>query len=132
VIGRIVLGVVAAAAIVWLGVMERDQRLQLRGTAIVGHGKIAEARRDLMRAQTWNPDPQPKLLAALVRFGSGQGAAATQEIGDVVRDEPENIAAWAYLIRVSHGRDAQAEFRARAAIRRLDPLAARGGGAAGP
>lgn len=69
--------------------------------------------------------------------GSGSGAAAAgirassasaspppaiAQIEDVLRREPDNLAAWGLLYQFAHGFDPAAARRATAARERLDPL----------
>jgi predicted Zn-dependent protease len=126
VIARVLVGVLAVVVIAWFAVLEVDQRNQSVGLDQAAHGKVASGLRHLERAQKLNPDPQLELLTAFVRYGGGAPGRAQRDIEAILRREPDNILGWQYLARVARGRDPQAEFRAQAAIRRLDPLSARG------
>jgi hypothetical protein len=54
-----------------------------------------------------------------------QPARAVAILERVLRDEPDNLGAWAQLLAVTDRRDPVTARRARAALRRLDPVDAR-------
>jgi hypothetical protein len=123
---------VALAAIVvlaWLGISERNTRLEARGAAAVRPGaspaKLAAAETDLRRAAWLNPDAQPDIDLALAQRARGEASRASATIEDVVRREPDNRIAWGVLAVLARGRDPVASARALAALRRLDPFTAR-------
>jgi len=125
---RVGLALVAVLVLAWLGVMERDHRLEARGAAALEAGAGADlpaAERDLRRARFLNPDPGPAVTLALVQRARGQRAPALATIESVVRDEPDNLLAWASLALLARGTDEAAAARAAAARERLDPLNAR-------
>jgi hypothetical protein len=129
--GRARWAVAAAAVLVlaWLGVMERDARLQARGVAAAGRldvpGNAARAEAAFRDARLLSPDTAPDIGRALVLQPRGRPAAALAVLADVVRREPDNLVAWGVLYQVARGRDPAAAERALAARRRLDPLSAR-------
>jgi tetratricopeptide (TPR) repeat protein len=121
---------VALLVVAWLGVMERDWRLQQRGVEALQPGSsaadLARAETDLRRAGLLNPDTAPDVNLALVHQARGEPARALALIGDVVEREPDNLTAWATLALLARsGGDAEAAERAFEARRRLDPLNAR-------
>jgi hypothetical protein len=128
VVARVVLVVVALAAIGWLGVLERDTRLTARGvvnaTRLSTAGGFERAQSDLRAARLLNPDTTPDVDRAIVYRGSGRGAAGRALIEDVLRREPDNLTAWALLYTIA-GRDPAVARRALAARARLDPFNAR-------
>jgi hypothetical protein len=125
---RIALAVVAVLVLAWLGVMERDARLQARGAAAAKppHADLARADDDLRAARLLNPDTTPDVLRAFVQQAGGHNAAAIATLEDVVRREPDNLPAWGSLYSVSKLTDHAAAKRALAARARLDPVSARG------
>lgn len=128
-IARAGLALVAVAALVWLGTMERDTRFATRGAKALEPGATAaELRRaegDLHAAQRWNPDTQPRSDLALVHRARGDVPRALATMEGVVRDEPDNLVAWGVLSLLARGNDAATEARAQAAFERLDPVRAR-------
>jgi hypothetical protein len=122
---RAAVAVVAVLALAWLGVMERNLRLEARGAAVLrSHDDpraLARAETDLRRANLLNPGTGPDLSRALVRRAGGRTAASVALLEDVVRREPDNLTAWRVLGLLSPA----AAGRALAAQRRLDPLNAR-------
>jgi predicted Zn-dependent protease len=123
---------VTVAVLAWLGVMERDVRLRARGVAAAGQlrrpADVARAEADLRGARFLNPDTAPDVDRAVLYLGVGRPRQAAALLEDVVRQEPQNRIAWAVLYGATRGRDPAAAGRALAALRRLDPINARGRG----
>jgi predicted Zn-dependent protease len=122
---RVTVAVVAAAVLLWLGLMERDVRLDAQATelsAVPGH--LAEADAKLRDAQRLNPDSGPELKRAFLYVGAGRPEEAASILEGILRREPDNLAAWGALFNVARDRDPAAADRALAARRRLDPLRA--------
>jgi tetratricopeptide (TPR) repeat protein len=118
-------GAVASVAVVvlaWLGVMERDARLQARGVAAAGRGDVERAESDLLRARFLNPDTNLDMNRVLVYRASGRLPEARALVEDVLRREPDNLAAWGALYGLTRERDPAAAQRALDALRRLDPV----------
>jgi hypothetical protein len=117
---------VAVPVVAWLGVMERDARLQARGVEAAGRldvpGNAARAEAAFRDARLLSPDAPPAVGRALVLQARGRPADAVALLEDVVRRQPDNLVAWGVLHQVARGRDAGAAERALAARRRLDPL----------
>jgi hypothetical protein len=126
VLARVAVGLIAIAAIGWLGVMERDARLYDRGLAAGGSlddpGTIAQADADLRAARLLNPDRTPDVARALVLFTAGRQGQAQALIEDVLRAEPDNLSAWSALGYANSGKDPAVDERVREQVRRLDPL----------
>ena len=122
---RAAVAVVAVLVLGWLGVMERNLRLEQRGTAALrSKGEpavLARAETDLRRANLLNPATGPDLTRALVRRARGRTDASVALLEDVLRREPDNLTAWRVLGLLSP----EAAGRALAAQRRLDPVNAR-------
>jgi len=122
--------VVALIVLGWLGVMERDRGLQARGVATAGHlrtaADVARAEADLRAARLLNPDTMPDINRALVYRFADRFDDAIALVEGVLRREPNNRAAWGGLLALTRGRDPAAAERARAALRRLDPVNAGG------
>jgi predicted Zn-dependent protease len=128
-VARLAVAVVALAAVGWLAVLERDQRLLSSGSAAGGRlstpGSYARGDRDLRAARLLNPDSAPDYTRAILYRGAGRFRASSALLEDVLRREPDNLQAWALLYQFSAGRDPASAQRALAARRRLDPLNAR-------
>ena len=126
---RVAVAAVAVVVLAWLAVMERDLRLQERGSAALRPGSppaaLAAAERDLRRARLLNPDTTPDLRLALLDRARGEPARAQRAVEDIVRAEPDNLTAWGALELLARGRDDAVAKRAAAERRRLDPLNAR-------
>lgn len=116
----------AVVVLGWLGVMERNARLQAEGVAaarsLPAPGGFARADSALRRARVLNPDATPDVGRAAIRLATGRHAQAAAILGDVVAREPENLTAWAVLGAAARGGDPALATRALAARRRLDPL----------
>jgi hypothetical protein len=122
---RAAVAVVAILVLAWLAVMERDFRLETRGTAALRSkgdpGALAQGETDLERADLLNPGTGPDVSRALVRRARGRTAASVALLEEVVRREPDNLIAWRILRLLSP----DAAGRALAAQGRLDPLSVR-------
>ena len=119
---RVALAAVAVLVLAWLGVMERDTRLQAQG---VSERNLARADADLRAARVLNPDTAPDLGRAFLylhRPGAAAARRAAALLEGVLRREPDNIAAWSGLLLVARGHDPGTVRRALRALRRLDPL----------
>jgi predicted Zn-dependent protease len=129
VVARLAVGLVAVAALAWLGVMERDARLQREAVAASGRldvpGNAQRAESAFRRARALSPDTEPDVGRALLYLALERRDDATALLEDVLDREPENLTAWAVLFNVARGHDPATEERARAARRRLDPVGAR-------
>jgi predicted Zn-dependent protease len=125
---RVAVAVVAVVVLAWLGLMERNVRLEAQGTTLSAKlavpGNLERADADLRGAQRLNPDTEPELKRAYVYVGAGRPAEAATIIEGILRREPDNLAAWGALFTVSRDRDPAAAERALDARRRLDPLRA--------
>jgi predicted Zn-dependent protease len=119
--------VVAVLVLSWLAVMERDERLQARGVRAAqdAQAKFAAAETDFRDARLLNPDTAPDVSRAFLYQRIGRGAEAAELLQDVVRREPDNLSAWALLATFTSERDPGTARRARAQVRRLDPVRAR-------
>jgi hypothetical protein len=128
VVARVVVAILAVAIVAWLGVMERDARLQARGVAAAqpprAPGDLARAEEDLHNAGALNLDTAPDVSRAFVLQAAGRQAEAIATLKDVVRREPENVAAWSVLLTITRDAEPVNGRRALAAVRRLDPLSA--------
>ena len=121
-VARAVVALTAVLVLGWLGVMERNVRLQERGAAALRSkgdpAALARAETDLRRANFLNPSTMPDLSRALVRRAQRRTEASVALLEDVVRREPDNLTAWRVLWLLSP----DAAGRSLAAQRRLDPL----------
>lgn len=114
--------VVAVAVLAWLGVMYRDAYLQARGVAGLRDGDLAAAASDLRRARLLNPDAAPDVTRAVIYRARGDDRAAVALLDDVVRREPDNLAAWSVMRLSATGTDPNAFRRSLIALQRLDPV----------
>jgi predicted Zn-dependent protease len=93
--------VVAAAAIVWLGLGLRASRLEARGIALATSNPspagVAAARQALVDAESNNADTRPLVLQGELFIFSRQPRRAIAPLQEVVRREPENFEAWRLL-----------------------------------
>jgi predicted Zn-dependent protease len=125
-VARVATVLVAVVVLAWLGVMERDRRLQARGVALAGNlrtaADVTHAESDLRAARLLNPDTMPDINRALVYRFDERFDDAISLVQDVLRREPENRAAWGGLYALSRNRDPATADRARAALTRLDPV----------
>jgi succinylarginine dihydrolase len=128
-VARVAVAMVAVVVLGWLAVMERDDRKVASAVAAAQHGldprTFARADADLRAARLLNPDTQPQIDRALLRY-SGHRGGAEAIVEDVLRGEPDNLTAWGVLYTIARGRnDPAAVRRSLAALRRLDPVTAR-------
>jgi predicted Zn-dependent protease len=123
-VGRVAVAVVAVVVVAWLGIMERDTRLQANSLKLIGAGHPVRADKELRRARLLNPDTAPDLRRSLAYFTEGDTQLTRTTLESVLRREPSNIQAWATLLALSRTRDPATAARALAAIKRLDPLGA--------
>jgi hypothetical protein len=118
--------VVALVVIAWLGVMERNLRLEQRGAAALRPdstpAELAQAESDLRRARLLNPDTAPDVSLAVAYRTRGQQDRALATVEDVVRREPDNLRAWVALALLAGESRPDVQERVLAARRRLDPL----------
>ena len=114
--------VVAVAVLAWLDVMYRDAYLQARGVAELRDGDLSAAASDLRRARLLNPDAAPDVTRAVIYRARGDDRAAVALLDDVVRREPDNLAAWGVMRLSATGTDPNAFRRSLIALQRLDPV----------
>jgi hypothetical protein len=119
---RIAVAVVAVAVLAWLGVMERSTRLQAAGVAATARQDFAGAESDFRAARFLNPDTTPELRRAYVYGLSSRARDGVALLEDVLHREPENRSAWGVLEELTRETEPATARRARAALRRLDPL----------
>jgi hypothetical protein len=121
-------GIVAVLAIVvlaWLAVTEWDLHLQQGGVEATARQDFAQADEDFRRASRLNPDTTPDLQRAYVLDARGRRGKAIAVAEDVLRREPANRAAWGLLLGFVRDQRSPVARRARAAVRRLNPLGTR-------
>jgi len=123
-VSRLCVAVAAVAVLAWLGMMERNVRLQDSGIAATARQDFARAEEDFRRASLLNPDTTPDLQRAYVQDLGGRRARAISTVEDVLRREPDNRNAWGLLLGFLPDGSPSA-LRARAELRRLSPLDAR-------
>jgi predicted Zn-dependent protease len=123
---RVLVAVIAVAALAWLGVslrgfdrFERGERLALAPDAMPA--QVDDAARLLEDARFLNPDTRPLLAkgALLVARGGGRVPEGLALLEEAVRREPDNVVAWAVLASATRHLD---PGRSRAARARADEL----------
>lgn len=117
--------VVAVVLLAWLAVTERNLRLQTSGMAATAKQDLAHAEDDFARASWLNPDTTPDLQRAFVIDARREHDRAIAVTRDVLRREPENRDAWGLLHGFVPDKRSPLAQRARAEVRRLNPLSAR-------
>ena len=122
---RVCVAAAAVAILAWLGLSERAVRLQAHGVGATASHDFERAERDFRRARFLNPDPTPDLQRSYVYAASSRRPRAIALLEDVLRREPENRSAWGLLLEFTAREDPAVARRARAALRRLDPVNAR-------
>lgn len=105
---RVLVGLVAAAAVAWFALLAVQSHATDAATALTGraHLSAAEARHAgslLDTAAILYPGQEVTLLRAKVAFAAGQVTRARRLAADAVRAEPGNPEAWLEVVDVSHG-----------------------------
>jgi hypothetical protein len=126
---RAALLVVAAAALVWLGLW-LNQTMQIRQAdrqafvpgATKDPARVRALVSDFERARAHTPDSFPLMDEGLFLFEAGARRRAAALAAEVVRREPRNVSAWSLLGQADPARAAEARRR----IAELNPLALRG------
>lgn len=136
-VARVVVAAVAAAMLLWLGLLLRGEylaqpELLVTSPSEVSRSEFDDAQRRLRDAERLNPDPYFDLSRAWLFFLHGRSREAAREAEAVVRDEPDNYEAWVLLFRATSAFDRRRAARAAAEIRRVNPLAGAGAGAVPP
>jgi hypothetical protein len=128
VIARVLVGILALAALAWLGIglrglglAERGERLSTAANATPA--QVEEAARLLEDARFLNPDVRPLLAKGALLSARGgrrvpEGVALLEE---AVRREPDNVFAWGVLASATRGLDPERSRAARARARELSP-----------
>ena len=124
-LARVVVAVVAVAVLAWLGLMERAVRLEAEGVKATASHEFPRAESDFRGARLLNPDTAPDLNLSYVYAVSSRPDRAVATLESVLAREPANRSAWGVLEQFTRERDPATARRARAALRRLDPLNAR-------
>ena len=123
---RVLIAVLAVAAIAWLaiglrglGLSERGERLSVAPGATPA--QVDEAARLLEDARFLNPDVRPLLAkgSLLVARGGRRAPEGVALLEEAVRREPDNVVAWGVLASATRRVDPE---RSRAARARADEL----------
>lgn len=125
---RIVLGVAAGVAAVFIGFglhsarLERSaERTGFRAPETLTPARIAHAVDLFERARKRNPDTLPAVNEAALLARVGQQKRAIGLLRDVVDKEPDNVTAWVLLAQAATGSDPALAERAAARARKLNP-----------
>jgi hypothetical protein len=132
-LARVCVGLAAVVVLAWLGVMEYDARTLKRGVDNAGEmltsgstpAGFRSAEADFRDARLLSPDTTPDLHRAVLYRIHNRERQAVALLEDVVRREPDNVAAWNVLYALVREGDPAAARRALAARRRLDPISFR-------
>lgn len=122
---RGIVAVLAVVVLAWLAVTERNLRVQASGIAATAKQDFARAEDDFARSSWLNPDTTPDLQRAYVLDARREHDQAIAVARDVLRREPENRDAWGLLLGFVRDQRSPLAQRARAEVRRLNPLTAR-------
>jgi len=127
-VARILIAVLAVAALAWLAVSLRGYDRFERGERLAFAPHATQAQADeaaglLEDARFLNPDTRPlvskgALLVARGGRGTQEGLALLEE---TVRREPDNVLAWGVLASATRRLDPQRSRAARARVHELSP-----------
>lgn len=98
-----------------------DARTRIFSREPLTPSDAADVEAQLDRASLLDPDKTVDILRAGLALREGRVEAARRTMLEVVRDEPENLGAWAAIAIGFDRTDPALADRARAAIRRLSP-----------
>jgi Flp pilus assembly protein TadD len=124
---RVVVVVIALAAVVWLGVELRSSTAQdeMIGLAFQRQtptrADLARAQRLQPRARTLNPDVRVDESLGVLELRTGDRPAAIATFKRLTTREPRNAELWAALAQAAQGYDDALATRARARARALAP-----------
>jgi hypothetical protein len=127
---RILLAVAALAAAGWLAVSLVGERALEHAIAVSKDRKatpaaLAHGVRDAERARDLRPaDNEPDVVRAQLLAAERRAGEALTLFETVTRREPDNVEAWFFVALLSARTDPAQFRRARAQLRRLDPLGA--------
>lgn len=127
-IERLLLAAVALALVAWLAIDLRDSVLVTRVQHVVferspSAGALGRGLADVRDAKLLNPDRSlPLSYEAELFLLRGDTRGAVRVYQQMVQEEPKFAEAWFLLASVSAQVDPALSARARAEVRRLDPL----------
>jgi predicted Zn-dependent protease len=127
-VARILIAVVAVAALGWLAVNLRGYDHFVRGERLAFAPHATQAQADqaaelLEDARFLNPDTRPLLSkgALLVARGGARMQEGLALLEEAVRREPDNVLAWGVLASATRRLDPQRSRAARARVHELSP-----------
>lgn len=127
---RVVLIVVAIGALLALGwwtrasVLEQQaQRVSDNPFRVTDRAQANQALERLERAAELNPDRRPELVEGVLLLRAERPRRAVASFSELVRAEPENVEAWAFLAVAAADVAPGRARRARARVAELNPLA---------
>jgi predicted Zn-dependent protease len=125
---RVLIAVLAVAALAWLGVGLRSLGLSERGERLstvpdASPAQVDEAARLFEDARFLNPDVRPLLSkgALLVARGGSRAPEGMALLEDAVRREPDNVLTWGVLASATRRLDPERSRAARARANELSP-----------
>jgi tetratricopeptide (TPR) repeat protein len=125
------LAIVAVLFIAWFAVFVRNERIghaaskRIIAAPAMDEGEFARAISDFRRAELLDPGTKWMATRASYLMQRGDKQAALRAADSALRREPDNIDAWAVVLRATRGRDARRAAEATRELRRLNPLPAR-------
>jgi predicted Zn-dependent protease len=128
VVARISLLVIAVLALAWLGVLLRDQNVGQAASQRLAHNPRlapAEVAREMKRledAELLNPDSSWQLSRGKHWLARKRPRRAVRVVESLLRSEPDNIDGWFIVYVATRPSDPRRAARARAEIKRLNPL----------
>jgi predicted Zn-dependent protease len=123
---RWICAALALVACAWFAFGIRQAIDTSRATAIANRGnhvtatQVHQVSSLAAGARLLNPDKQPDVLLGQTEFEHGDSAAARGVLEPVTRSEPQNVTAWLWLARASHG-DAATFYEAALRVQQLEP-----------
>jgi predicted Zn-dependent protease len=126
---RVLLAVLAALVLAWVGVLVRDHYVGDSGAekllfdTNLTSGEFQRNMDKLSDSRFLNPSTNAELARAKYYLFRSRPRAAARVAEGLVRSEPENADAWRLLWRATRDTDPARAREAAAALRRLNPLA---------
>lgn len=114
----------ALLVVAWLGVLERDRRVQRRAqaeTVLRDPASFFQADRDYRASRFLNPDRTSDVLRAYMYVARRGPEPGIRLAKGVFREEPDNIELLSLLATVPAPSDPGIQIRARERLRQFDP-----------
>jgi hypothetical protein len=123
---RVMVALLAIAAIAWLAVSYRSTVLSDRGERLAERpgqspAQMREAEPTLQDARSLNPDTRPLFVEGFLLSTHGRYEHGIELLEEGVRREPDNVVGWGILAQATARRDPARSREARVQIARLSP-----------